>query len=144
MAAYFGVIHKDTNSDYGISFPDLPGCISAGTTLDELDIMSREALRLHTEGMLADKEALPQPTEYDDVHARYCQDADFVGVTLVTVSARTQRVRVNISLSKDDLTYIDTMARQHGLDRSGFMLFAAKQLHRRQRHRDAMHYAQEE
>ena len=27
---YTGLIHKDTDSDYGVSFPDLPGCITAG------------------------------------------------------------------------------------------------------------------
>jgi predicted RNase H-like HicB family nuclease len=29
------VIHKDLDSDYGVTVPDLPGCFSAGTTLDE-------------------------------------------------------------------------------------------------------------
>lgn len=59
MAVYFAVIHKDATSDYGISFPDLPGCVSAASSLEELDIMGREALKLHIEGMLEDKESLP-------------------------------------------------------------------------------------
>jgi predicted RNase H-like HicB family nuclease len=128
MAAYFGVIFKEINSDYGISFPDLPGCISAGSTLDELDTMAREALRLHLEGMLADREALPVPSDCADIYAKNVHSKGFFGVTVVTVEPRTKRVRINISLAEADLKYIDTMAHQYGLDRSGFMLFAAKQM----------------
>ena len=32
---YIALIHKDARSDYGVSFPDFPGCITAGKTLDE-------------------------------------------------------------------------------------------------------------
>lgn len=32
------VIHKDTDSDYGVTIPDLPGCFSAGTTLKSIQI----------------------------------------------------------------------------------------------------------
>ncbi|MBL0942631.1 MAG: type II toxin-antitoxin system HicB family antitoxin, partial [Alphaproteobacteria bacterium] len=32
---YIALIHKDKNSDFGVSFPDFPGCITAGKTLDE-------------------------------------------------------------------------------------------------------------
>ncbi len=32
---YIAYLHKDRHSDYGVSFPDFPGCITAGKTLDE-------------------------------------------------------------------------------------------------------------
>jgi predicted RNase H-like HicB family nuclease len=134
MAAFFGIIHKDNDSDYGISFPDLPGCVTAGSTLDELDAMAREALRLHIEGLLEDGETLPSSSEYADIYAHHVHDEGFVGVILVTVTPRTKRVRVNISLSEADLRYIDAMANQYGLDRSGFMLFAAKQMRQQSAH----------
>ena len=35
MRYYIALLHKDPKSDYGVSFPDLPGCITAGRTLDE-------------------------------------------------------------------------------------------------------------
>lgn len=47
MAHYIALIHKDANSDYGVSFPDFPGCISAGSTLEEARRMGAEALALH-------------------------------------------------------------------------------------------------
>ena len=40
MRHTIGVIHKDEKSDYGISFPDFPGCVSAGATLDEVRELS--------------------------------------------------------------------------------------------------------
>ena len=39
MRPYIALIHKEPNSDYGVSFPDLPGCVTAGTTIDEARTM---------------------------------------------------------------------------------------------------------
>jgi predicted RNase H-like HicB family nuclease len=47
MLNYIAVIHKDQASDYGVSFPDFPGCITAGTTIDQAKDMSIEALTGH-------------------------------------------------------------------------------------------------
>jgi predicted RNase H-like HicB family nuclease len=49
---YIALIHKEADSDYGASFPDLPGCVTAGATIDEVLSMAKEALALHIEGML--------------------------------------------------------------------------------------------
>ncbi len=53
-------IHKDHKSDYGVSVPDLQGCFSAGSTMDEALQNTREAIELHMEAML--DEGLPIPT----------------------------------------------------------------------------------
>ena len=44
------VIRKQKRSDYGVTVPDLPGCFSAGKTLDDALAMAREAIELHLEG----------------------------------------------------------------------------------------------
>ena len=62
MRHYIALIHKEAGSDYGVSFPDLPGVISAGATLDEARQMAAEALALHIEGMADDGEAVPEPS----------------------------------------------------------------------------------
>jgi predicted RNase H-like HicB family nuclease len=54
------VIHKDPDSDYGVTVPDLPGCFSAGESLDDALAQAVEAIELHLEGMLLDKEPLPR------------------------------------------------------------------------------------
>ena len=46
------VIHKDSGSDYGVTVPDLPGCFSAGATLDEALCEVVEAIVLQLDGML--------------------------------------------------------------------------------------------
>jgi predicted RNase H-like HicB family nuclease len=51
---YVLAIHKDAGSDYGVTVPNLPGCFSAGATLDEAIEAAREAILLHLEGMDAE------------------------------------------------------------------------------------------
>ena len=62
MRNYIGLIHKDADSDYGVSFPDFPGLITAGTDLDDARAMAEEALALHIEGLAEDGEAIPEPS----------------------------------------------------------------------------------
>jgi predicted RNase H-like HicB family nuclease len=67
MRRYIAVIHKDADSHYGVSFPDLHGVISAGSNPDEAREMAAEALTLHLEGLAADGECAPEPSSLDDV-----------------------------------------------------------------------------
>ena len=53
------VIHKDPGSSYGVTVPDLPGCFSAGETLDEAIAASHEAICSHIEVLLEDGESIP-------------------------------------------------------------------------------------
>jgi len=59
MAIYPAIIHKEDNSDWGISFPDFPGCVSAGETIEEALAMGAEALQFHIDGMAEDGEDIP-------------------------------------------------------------------------------------
>lgn len=67
MTHYIALIHKDADSDYGVSFPDFPGCVSAGTTMDEALVMGREALDGHIRLMAEDGETIPEPSSMDAV-----------------------------------------------------------------------------
>jgi predicted RNase H-like HicB family nuclease len=60
---YIALIHKEKDSDYGVSFPDFPGCVTAGKTLEEAKTLAKEALESHIEGMIEDGEEFPTPTE---------------------------------------------------------------------------------
>ena len=64
---YIAIIHRDPDSDFGVSFPDFPGCITAGRTIDEAKTMASEALSLCIEEMLAAGEAVPAPSSFDEV-----------------------------------------------------------------------------
>jgi predicted RNase H-like HicB family nuclease len=45
MTIYFAIVHEDRGSAVGVVFPDLPGCFSAGDTLDEAIDNAHEALK---------------------------------------------------------------------------------------------------
>jgi predicted RNase H-like HicB family nuclease len=64
---YIAIIHKEPNSDFGVSFPDFPGCITAGRTLDEAKDMAVEALTGHIKVMHETSEPVPDPSTLDEV-----------------------------------------------------------------------------
>lgn len=53
------VIHKDKDSDYGVTVPDLPGCFTAGSTMDEARTYAVEAMECHLEGLMIDHSPIP-------------------------------------------------------------------------------------
>ncbi|HEV2678298.1 MAG TPA: type II toxin-antitoxin system HicB family antitoxin [Aliidongia sp.] len=66
---YIAMIHKTPDSDFGVSFPDFPGCITAGASLDEARRMAEEALRGHIRSMVEDGDTIPAPSTFDQVMA---------------------------------------------------------------------------
>ncbi|MEI7841511.1 MAG: type II toxin-antitoxin system HicB family antitoxin [Gallionellaceae bacterium] len=116
------VIHKDKNSDYGVTVPDLPGCFSAGETLDEAMELAHEAVECHIEGLLLDGEPLPavHPIEYHQRNADYADGVwALVEIDLSKLEDTTERV--NITISRRVLTLIDEAAKRAGESRSGFL-----------------------
>ncbi len=125
MRNYIGLIHKDADSDYGVSFPDFPGVVTAGTDLDDARRMAEEALALHVEGMIEDGEAIPEPSSLEAIMAGP-ENKDGVAI-LVSLRAEAKKaVRLNITLPEDVLKEIDAFAESQGLTRSGFLAIAAK------------------
>jgi predicted RNase H-like HicB family nuclease len=125
MPHYVALIHKDADSDFGVSFPDFPGLATAGHTLDEARAMAEEALAFHVEGMVEDGDAVPKPSSLDAVMTDPAA-RDGV-VTLISLKSAAKRaVRVNVTLPEDVLAEIDRYAESHGLTRSGFLAHAAK------------------
>jgi predicted RNase H-like HicB family nuclease len=86
MRQYIALIHKEADSDYGVSFPDLPGVISAGKTLDEARDMGAEALALHLEGLAADGDAAPEPRSLEEV-MKDAQNNEGVAVLIAALEA---------------------------------------------------------
>ena len=61
------VLHKDPDSDYGVTVPDLPGCFSAGSTIDEALSMAREAIELYLEVLVEDGREVPDASPIDQL-----------------------------------------------------------------------------
>ncbi|MBK1696392.1 type II toxin-antitoxin system HicB family antitoxin [Rhodovibrio salinarum] len=119
MTYYVAALHKDEDSDYGISFPDFPGCVSAGATVDEAVEMGQEALALFCTEML-EAGTMPEPTPPEQV----AQDPDFADATLILVKGPTRPLhvkRVNVTLPEDLLGRIDDRAQREGYTRSGWL-----------------------
>jgi predicted RNase H-like HicB family nuclease len=127
MLQYIGLIHKDPGSDYGVSFPDLPGLITAGKDLDEARAMAEEAPAFHIEGLVEDGEAIPEASSLEAIMADP-ENRDGVAILVAVHSDAQKIVRVNITLPADVLAQIDRFAESHGYTRSGFLAQAAKRI----------------
>ena len=130
---YLAFIHSETNDAgetiFGISFPDFPGCISGGDTVEHVVAMGGEALALAVEGMIEDGEALPSPRTGKEIMADPDLADEREGAMLAWVPVILDQGsprRVNLSLDKGLLDAIDAEARRRGMTRSAFVSSAAR------------------
>ena len=126
---YVAFIHSDAEPGYGISFPDFPGCVSDGDTIDEAVRRGTEALSFHVEGMIDDAEEVPEPRSIqeivtDESLAEWCAGAAICFVPLIVDKGSPRRV--NVSLDFGLLQAIDDEAKQRGMTRSAFLSSAAR------------------
>ncbi len=126
---YIALVHKEPGSDFGVSFPDLPGCISAGGTAQEAIAEARSALSLHLKGLTEDGEAIPVARSVDELEAdeEYREDkAEAVLVTPVSPSPLSGvTTRINVSIDTGALAQIDRAADRAGATRSRYMVQSA-------------------
>jgi predicted RNase H-like HicB family nuclease len=85
MAGYIALVHKDEGTSYGVSFPDLPSCISAGDTFEEAVANAAEAIAAHLALMRADGDTIPAPRSFDELKRdrEFLADAADAIVTVV-------------------------------------------------------------
>jgi predicted RNase H-like HicB family nuclease len=131
---YIAYLHKDSKSDFGVSFPDFPGCVTAGKTLEEARRMAEEALALHIGGMAEDGEAIPEPSTIDHV----AEDPAMKGAVAFLVNVDLEKtVRVNITAQESQIHAIDRRAGEAGMTRSAYMVQSALGRHLTKRTRTA-------
>ncbi len=127
MPDYIALIHKDADSDYSVSFPDFPGCVTAGATIDEARALAAEALAFHVEGMREDGEELPAPSPMDAVMTER-ENREAVAF-LVTLPDQAERhVRIQVTMAEGLVREIDART-----DNRSKFLAAAAQLALRKR-----------
>ena len=120
---YIALIRKEADSDFGVEFPDLPGCVTAGSTLDEAAVMAREALALHLEGLVEEGEAVPEASSLDEV-TTLAVSAGAVPILVPAPRLKSRVVRVNITVDETLLAQIDEAAGPG--ERSAFLAQAAR------------------
>jgi len=121
MTTYIALLRKEATSDYGVDFPDFPGCVTAGETLEDARRLAAEALEFHIEGMLQDHDPLPEPSSLDAV-MRYQDNRDAVAFLVEVASQPPKSVRINVMIPQDIVTAIDRVT----TNRSRFLAEAAR------------------
>ena len=89
MAGYIALVHKDAGTSYGVSFPDVPGCISAGDTFEQAVGNAAEALAGHFAAMQADGVPIPPPRSFEALKRdpEFAESSADAIVTMVTPRA---------------------------------------------------------
>jgi predicted RNase H-like HicB family nuclease len=125
MRAYFAVVHKDPDSAYGVSFPEIPGVFSASDEEDDIVANAMEALEL-----FAEDAELPEPSPVESIVSHpEVRDELAAGAFLVRVpfvERDTRVVRANVTFEAGMLRAIDETAQRRGLTRSAFLASAAR------------------
>lgn len=125
MRYYVALVHKDPESAFGISFPDLPSVFSAADDEEEIVPNAVDALRL-----LAEDEELPVPSSHADILARAdvrqeLKEGGFL-IRVPLIEDDTRTVRANITMEAGTLAAIDIAAKERGLTRSAFLASCAR------------------
>lgn len=112
----------DETHAFGVVFPDLPGCFSAGDTLEEAMANAKEAASLWLETVLDAGKSIPNASSLEKVIA----DPEFAGwvfavvdIDLSSLSDKTERI--NITLPSRALRRLDFLAHESGETRSGYL-----------------------
>jgi predicted RNase H-like HicB family nuclease len=128
---YVAVIEKEPDSAFGVWFPDVEGCFSAGETVEEAVANAAAALRQHVEaiesagGRVTPARPIDEVLRDEDVATSLEAGAVMFAVPLLADAGRT--VRINISLDKALVDLIDSAATARGLTRSAFLAQAARE-----------------
>lgn len=123
---YPAIIARDDGTDYGVVFPDLPGCVSTGETVQEAARCAAEALAGHIGSMVEHGDPVPDPSAPDAPLPDWLVDEDEAEAgevvrVLVPVEMPGKTVRVNVTMDEGLLRRLDAAAAAEGNTRSGFL-----------------------
>jgi predicted RNase H-like HicB family nuclease len=127
MTQYIVLLHKNGRKGYGASFPDFPGCVSGGTTVEDTLREAAEALALHVDGMLEDGQKIPKPRSVEAIHQAGQDWVDLEDALVATVPllpASGKAVRVQVTIDERLLARIDAVTK----NRSAFLAQAATEI----------------
>ncbi len=127
MQRYMAVIHRNDGTSFGVSFPDFPGHIAAGETLDEAAENASLVLAMALEACEEDGESAPAASTLEQAqsHPDY---GDALAFLFVEPRKPSKTVRINVSIDEELLSRIDRAARAHRMKRSAFLAEAARRM----------------
>jgi len=126
MKYYPALMRKTRASDFGIEFPDFPGCVTAAKSAEEATKMAEQALAFHVDGMRDDGEPIPEPSDLEEVlKSDSAKDAAVLLVPLARSKGRA--IRFNATMDEFLLERVDRTAKEFGMTRSALLATAARQ-----------------
>lgn len=119
------ILHTDDHQQFGVTVPDLPGCFSAGDTIQHAIDNSHEAILLYVESILAEGQPIPTPSEIVNMSEFYPEEGTallaYVDVDLDPILGPAKRI--NITLRPTILQIIDMRAKAWGMNRSEYLAY---------------------
>lgn len=109
---------------YGVSFPDLPGIVAMGVTIDEALMNAEEALRDYAIETEMDGDAIARPCELDEVVVESGQI--LTAVPLIRQSGRS--VRIHMAINEGVAVFIDSEANRRGMTRTAYVEWMARRI----------------
>ena len=112
---------------WGVAVPDVPGCFSAGDTMEEAMENARQAIEQHVEVLIEDGVQVPMPRTL----AHWQADPEYAGWVWAVVDVPVEKYlgpaeKINITVPRLVLARIDEYAKTRGMSRSGFLVEAAR------------------
>ena len=129
MTSFTALIDGHTGA-YGVYFPDLPGCVAMGATIEEAVVNAAEAMRDWVDVTVERGGAIPEPRTIEallvdtEVHEDITAGALLRSVPLVRHSGRP--AKANLSIDAGILAAIDAEAKRRKLTRSVFIELMAR------------------
>ena len=109
---------------YGVAFPDLPGIVAMGDTIDEALMNAEEALRDYAIETEMDGDAIVRPCELDEVVVEPGQI--LTAVPLIRQSGRC--VRIHMAINEGVAVFIDSEANRRGMTRTAYVEWMARRI----------------
>ncbi len=125
---YIALLHKvkKKSAPYGVVFPDFPGCVAAGKTIDKAIENARESLTFHMEGMVASGEVVPKASKLELVLSAK-EFKDMIPALVRVIIPSGQLKRLNITMDSGLLAELDKAAKMVGRNRSEFLADAVRE-----------------
>ncbi|MET1027799.1 MAG: type II toxin-antitoxin system HicB family antitoxin [Dongiaceae bacterium] len=131
MQYYAALIHKEPYSDYGVMFPDLPGCITSGITYEEAVCLAADALSGHVAILRECGDAIPSPRTLEQIRRAKADWVSLDGALIAMVPllpVETKAKSFSISMDSALIAAIDVYAEGRGTTRSHALAAAARLL----------------
>ncbi|MDE2998771.1 MAG: type II toxin-antitoxin system HicB family antitoxin [Gemmatimonadota bacterium] len=109
---------------YGVTFPDLPGIVAMGNTVDEALVNAEEALRDYAIEAEKDGEKISLPSAFEQLEVP--RGNTLVSVPLIRVTGRN--VRAHMTLDEGVAAFIDGESRRRGMTRRAYVEWIVKRI----------------